>query len=236
MSVPATESFPFPITPPALAMGSFGQSVTVPSVGGGPGYSLVSYLTAPLPNASRLDYVVLCHEDADDWRWNFRSPGGKWSFKSTSGEPVANFVFGGVGTLEVEVEVLKDGKRRALLTLSQAVVAPGTAFATVSASVGAAGGDMEFALREICEDFRTYINDAAAATGPNGIPSRLLAAVLFMEVRARPKDDSPKAMIIRGKLAGQSYDPRMDAFEESVARAKGSPIYRVHLQDRKSVV
>jgi hypothetical protein len=235
MSVPATESFPSPIPPPAALMNAFGQTVSVPGIGGGPGYTLVSYLASPVPNASRLDYVVLCHEEADDWQWTFRFPGSKFILKSVNGDPMAWVDYGGAGQIETQVEVLKGGSRRALLAMTQDVRAPGAQFTTIMASVGACAGSQMFALREICEVFRDYIIAAAGATGPNGIPARLLAAVLFMEVWARPKDGSPKALTIRGKLDGQTYTPRLDALYESFRRTVGSPVYRLHLHDIRDV-
>jgi hypothetical protein len=235
MSVPPTERLFMPIVPPALVTGVFGQVVSAAGIGGGPGYTLVSYLTAPLPDASRLDFVVLCHEDADDWRWTFKSPASMFIFKQTSGEPLANVEHGGVGQLETIVEVWNAGAVRARLSLIQDVVAPGPLFATVSAGLGAVGGDMLFALREICEDFKAYIEAAAASTGPTGIPARLLAAVLFMEAWARAKDGSPKARAVRAKLEGQSYNPRLQAVEEFLRRKAGTPVRRLHLHDIRDV-
>jgi hypothetical protein len=235
MSIPPTESLLSPIVPPTALTGGFGQAVTTPGLGGGPGYTLVSYLTSPVPNASRLDYVVFCHEDADDWRWTFRAPGSSWTLKHVTGQPIAFADYGGAGQLEIQVEVLKTGTPRALLTLTQDVRTPGTPFLTVIASMGAVPGDMMFALREICEDFHDYITAAAASTGPNGIPARLLAAVLFMEAWARPKEGSPKARIIHGRLDGESYTPRVSAVWEAVRRTVGSPVYRIHLHDIRDV-
>ena len=235
MSVPPTEFLPSPITPPTALTGAYGQAVYAAGIGGGPGYTLVSYLTSPVPNASRLDYVVFCHEDADDWKWTFRFPGSKFILKSVSGQPFAHTEFGAAGQMETEVEILKTGTRRALLTMTQDVRTPGTPFMTVMTSVGAVAGGQLFALREICEDFRDYIIAAAAATGANGIPARLLAAVLFMEAWARPKDGSPKAVTIRSKLEGQWDTPRLDAAYESFRRKVWSPVYRLHLHDIRDV-
>jgi len=235
MSVFPTEDLIMPIAPPPILTGAFGQATSAPGIGGGSGFTLVSYLTNPLPNASRLEYVVFNHEDADDWIWTFKFPSSGLILKSSSGEPIANVEYGGTGQFETWVEVLNAGSRRALLTMTQDVQAPGPLFATVAASLGSVGGDMLFALREICEDFKTYIEAAAAATGPNGIPARLLAAVLFMEVWARSKDGSPKARSIRKRLHGQEYNPRLQAIEEWAKRKAGSPVRRVHLHDIRDV-
>jgi hypothetical protein len=43
------------------------------------------------------------------------------------------------------------------------------------------------AMRELVNDLRPYVIEAAAATGPNGITARCLAAVLFIEILSRPK-------------------------------------------------
>ena len=43
------------------------------------------------------------------------------------------------------------------------------------------------AIRELINDLSGYINQGAAASGPTGIPARLLAGVVFMEAWGRPK-------------------------------------------------
>lgn len=42
---------------------------------------------------------------------------------------------------------------------------------------------------ELANELRDYVLDAAAATGPNGISARFLAAVLLTEIRANPKEE-----------------------------------------------
>ena len=58
---------------------------------------------------------------------------------------------------------------------------------TLTAKLQGASRSLAEAMRELVTDLRPYIIGAAAATGPQGITSRCLAAVLFIEVLSRPK-------------------------------------------------
>jgi hypothetical protein len=235
MTPPPTEAFLAATTPPAGSFSNFGQTVTVASADGGSGFTLVSYLTAPLPSASRLDYVLLNHEDADDWLWTFSFPGSSFILKSVSGQPVADVVYGGTGQLETRVEVVKGNTSRATLTMTQQVVEPGAQLAFLATTPYAMGKDIGFSMREVCGDFKDYIDAAAAATGANGIPARLLAGVLMKETRARPKDGSPRALALRRSLAGEWDTPRLDFAIDWVDRKMGEWVPKMHLHDIRDV-
>lgn len=90
-------------------------------------------------------------------------------------------------------------------------------------------------LREVCEELKPYIDDAAAATGPKGTPARLLAAALLMEVWGRPKDGSPKARQIRKSLQGEEYEPRLQAIEDKIKGAFGMKVKKTHLDSIRDV-
>jgi hypothetical protein len=58
---------------------------------------------------------------------------------------------------------------------------------TLTAKLQGASTPFADAMRELVTDLRPYIIGAAAATGPRGITSRCLAALLSIEVLSRPK-------------------------------------------------
>src|SRR2546423_14786170 len=149
----------------------YGETTTVRGPGGTDGWTLACYLTAPLPTHSRVHFVVLAHEEADEYWWTFQHPPTKMVIHQTTGEGVANVTLAGTGPLQTDVVVRRSSASVATLSLTQTAAAPSLTFETLEAeqlSAGA-GADMVFALREICEELKPYIDAAAAATGPTGI-------------------------------------------------------------------
>jgi hypothetical protein len=238
VTVAYTERFfpPLTLTAPAV-WPLMGQSLTV--AGGTPGFTLVSYLTDPVPNNSRLDYVLVCHEEADDFQWSFSDPVTNTLYGATRTQNVAWITLPAAGTLKTRVDVTKADKSIVTLELTQTIVEPSLKFQTLIADIASGGrtpsDDLQFSLREVCEELKPYIDDAAAATGPKGIPARLLAAVLLMEVLGRPKDSSPKARQIRKGLEGEEYQPRLQAIEDKIEGAFGMKVKKTHLDSIRDV-
>ncbi|CAN7761600.1 hypothetical protein LJR130_007090 [Variovorax sp. LjRoot130] len=236
MTAPLTERYFLPIAAP-ISWNMLGETVTVPGLGGTAGFTLVSFLTAPLPVDSRLDYVLLCHEDADEFIWRFADPATKLVSKTDSGDTASWVTLPAAGTLETTVFVRKTGTTLATVSLTQQVVEPSADFRALATqlAIAGAGADYLFTLREICLELKPYIDAAATATGPNGIPARLLAAILYREAFNRPKDGSPKADAIRLRLEGKDYDPRQQALVEQLTRQTGRTVNLQHLHDIRDV-
>ncbi|CAN7747385.1 hypothetical protein LJR175_006628 [Variovorax sp. LjRoot175] len=123
MTAPLTERYFLPIAAP-ISWNMLGETVTVPGLGGTAGFTLVSFLTAPLPVDSRLDYVLLCHEDADEFIWRFADPATKLVSKTDSGDTASWVTLPAAGTLETTVFVRKTGTTLATVSLTQQVVEP----------------------------------------------------------------------------------------------------------------
>jgi hypothetical protein len=230
--IPLTERYILPLPLP-VPWDVFGQAVTFGQEAGTPGFTLISALTEPLPVDSRLDYVLLGHEEADEFIWSFSDPGNGTIAKTVRGDAVASFTARVPGPLLTEIAVQRAGRTIASKSFVQECVAPSMKFESLLFDLRAAkqNSDMFFALREICEELQPYIVAAAESTGANGIPARLLAAVLFMEAWGRPKDGSPKALSIRKRLSGEEYNPRIQAIEEMAKRFVGKRVSKLHLHD-----
>ena len=236
MTIPLTERFLLPI-PATIPWNVYGQAQTFGRESGTAGFTLVSALTEPLPIKSRLDYVLLCHEDADEFIWSFADTGTGMITKVSRGDTVASFSAPVPGPLMTEIVVQRGGRKIASLSFVQECLAPSTKFESLLFDLKAAGQstDLFFAIREVCEELKPYIDEAAASTGPNGIPARLLAAVIYMEARGRPKDESPKARSIRKRLSGEEYNPRQQAIQETLKRYAGMSVHKLHLHDIREV-
>jgi hypothetical protein len=224
VTIPFTERF-FPPLPDPRPWDSWGQSLTVAGAGGTPGFTLISYLTDPLPVDSRLDYLVICHEEADSFEWTFTNADTNLKSECSIDANIAWTQVDVSGPLQTRVVVKNGGNTVATLELTQNASNPSPEFEQVKADLSRPeDAQLVFALGEVVQDFRSYIIDAAAATGPNGIPARLLAGVLFNETKDRPKDGSPGAKKIRKALDGQSFNPRL---EEIIRQIKGGGRRRV---------
>jgi hypothetical protein len=217
VTVPATEQR-LPLAPP----GSFGEftEVRVPPA---LRHALVCYLTAPLPTESRIDFVVISAEDADEYLWSFSHGAKGWNVEHVTDGGLAHVTVQAPGQLKTKVVIRKEGATKATLTLTQNVTGPDATFRPLPETATAAARHEVFALHEICEELKPYVDEAAASTGANGIPARLLAAVLFMEARARPKDGSPFAGDIRRRLSGEYYTPRLSALADKLKKKGFAP-------------
>jgi len=202
----------------------------VAGTGGTPGFTLVSYLTAPLLLNSRQDYVLFCHEEADQFVWLFENPDTHLYAKKDSGDTVSWHTPAGA-TLRTTVVILRNGVDIATLSLSQSVIDAPAAWKTFETGLEANGASANhlFNLREVCVELKPYIDAAAAATEPNGVPARLLAAILFREHNRRYRDGSPGADVVRNELQGQEFNPRLDAIQEKLERAMGNRVVRTRL-------
>jgi hypothetical protein len=90
------------------------------------------------------------------------------------------------GRYLMEVDILADGTSTGIcLSLDHDVEAEPALLTTV---LRGASPVVAQAVRELLIDFRRYIIDAAAATGPDGITARFLAAILVIEILRRPKE------------------------------------------------
>jgi hypothetical protein len=213
VTVPTTEQR-LPLAP----AGSFGE-YTEARTGTTLRHALVCFLTAPLPTESRIDYVVISPEDADDYAWSFTHGTKGWKLEHTAEGGLAHVTVPSSGQLEAKVVIRKGGSMPTTLSLTQTVAGPGTGFTPLPEGAVVGQRQAVFALREICEELKGYLDDAAAATGANGIPARLLAAVLFLEASYRPKDGSPRAIDLRNQLGGP-FTPRLDAVIDNL---RGKP-------------
>lgn len=227
MTVPVTEQ-----RLPLAAPGSFGEVVDAR----GPTslrHSLVCYLTSPLPTESRIDYVVISYEDADEYLWSFGLGVKDWKVEHEEDGGLAHVTVPAAGQLKTKVVVRKAGATTATLALTQDVQGPAATFRPLPETAVVAERHEVFALREVCEELKPYIDAAATATGATGVPARLLAAVLFMEARARPKGGSPLANDIQRRLSGDMYTPRFQAVSDKLKKSGWLPgsARMLHLHD-----
>jgi hypothetical protein len=210
--------------PTGLTAADLGETSTTPASGGGD-YTLVSYLTSPLRTATKLDYVLFATggATADEYEWSVTLDPPGWELHRTTSEiGVFYWTPKAPGTYEVSVEV-RSGSTADTLTLTQTVQDPTAALEThlTTNRRYSFGWD---ALRELVNDLKGYMSAAVTATGPDGIPLRLLAAVLYMEIQGRPKEGTAKADAIRKGLGEQTWWnwwPRLSAaiaLEEPGAR------------------
>lgn len=218
-------------------------------------WALISYLKQPLPIHSRLDYVVMSFADSVpvsppsvacdlSYEWTVTNPSG-WVFQhSESDEGVFNWTCKAPGTYEIKVVVTSDGREIVTLALSQTAQEPGLEWRTANAAVlngsnttAAQLSSELFAMHEICVDLHDEIVAAAAATGANGVPARLVAAAMYMEACGHPKDGSPGADVIQARLAGSWYTPRIDAAYEKFQHWRGEVdlLAPKHLHDIREV-
>ncbi|HEX6458298.1 MAG TPA: carboxypeptidase-like regulatory domain-containing protein [Thermoleophilaceae bacterium] len=234
------------VTPIGLAAADLGEATTqaiAPPINDE--WSLISYLTSPLEINSRQDYVVISSADSVPvgslsttpdltYTWTATNTDNGFILKhETTEDGVFYFMSGRPGNYEVKVVVTTGDTEVVTLTLNQQVEAPSQEWEQTQAELesNTAPKSQIFAMREICIEMNQYIKDAAASTGPNGVPALLVAAVLFMEAFGRPKDGSPGADAIRKKLAGSDYSPREDALKEKIQRFLGQGHYHLHLHD-----
>lgn len=189
MAVRPTESR----IPATLTTHDLGQA-SLPVMTGSGGYTLISYLTSPVVVLTRLDYVLFALHGAggDEYHWKVEalpSPGTVITSKVTE-EGVFNWTASATGDVRVSVQVFVSGTAIATLELVQTVQNRNAAVEALLAPYVAAGtaGAAGDTLRELVNDLKDYIVAGATATGVAGIPSVLLAAVLYIETNSRPKE------------------------------------------------
>lgn len=239
------------VVPPGLTAADLGESTST-TLGGALNdeWSLISYLTQPLLVNSRQDYVVVTSADSVpvptgqitpdlSYHWTVTNTASKWILdEQTSEEGVFNWTPRGPGAHEVKVVVSSGDTQVVTLSLTQQVQDSPSQWQQVEAQLesNTAPASQLFAMREICLELHDYIVSAAGATGANGVPPLLVAAVMFMEAWGRPKDGSPGADSIRRRLAGDwGYWPRRDAAWEKLQRYLGEKKYHLHLHDIREV-
>ncbi len=181
----------------------FGQSST------GNTRHLISDLSSPIVVGSEPRFELIQHGSelwATDteitYRWTITDlTSGNIVFQVTTNEPETRFEANIPGNYEVNVSVLGDGEPAATsISMKQAVV-PEDGFLTTSLSSSSL--DEARTYRELINDFRTYIIDAANSTGSNGITPLFLASVLFIEVFNRPKEGRESEIEGVGEAIGE---------------------------------
>jgi hypothetical protein len=199
-----------------------GQTTQV-TVSGGK-YILVSFLTSPVPVGTVQEYVVFAIDaDADEYRWTF-TPYGETPATYTTDIGRVRHTFSDFGFHQVQVQVVLAGAVVATLGFIQGVAQLNpTLEQAISQSATMMDWDADV-LRELWNDFNDYIHDAANATGPNGVPARLVAAILARECWGRPKiDTSRAAWLIKTGEAEDIRENEVDAM--AAAYEAGKPIF-----------
>ena len=173
--------------PPPAGRGDLGQSSS------GAGRYLICELTSPIFLGSEPCYRLgppgaerSSAERLYSYQWTVRRrTDGRPIWQTVTASPEIRIMAAAPGAYSVEVAVLTDGTPGDVcLTLEQDVeVEP----AALTAELRGTSSDVARAMRELVTDLRRYIVEAAAATGPRGIPARLLASVLYIEILSRPK-------------------------------------------------
>jgi hypothetical protein len=200
-----TEKLPAGTTP-----AEYGQAVTVAGTPSGT-YALISMVTSPLTVRNRQDYVVISIPDAatpnvyptepDTFRWTVVEDRlvGMTSFDEVQTDyGLFDCTFAAPDTVHVTVELTTNGTTLATLTLNQTVQARR---ADVDAFITANKLDREDAIHELVSDLRSYIDAAVVASGPNGVPARLIAAILWLEMMMRWREGTDGAERFRKALA-----------------------------------
>lgn len=194
-------------------------------------FVLISYLTSPLVVRTKLDYVLFAlppeGSNEDLWLDYVAVDSYRWTVLSKSD---ASFIEQGItefgcwswtaqvpGTYTTRVEARDEhGKVIATLSLTQTVV-PRDARLEEFLRPQPSRSKCD-AIRELVNDLSGYINRGAAATGPTGIPARLLAGVVFMEAWGRPKDGTANAKAIRARADGKEDPDWIDWTEDMLSK------------------
>jgi hypothetical protein len=184
---------------PGYSASDLGDAVEVSAPGGGK-YVLVGYLTSPLRQGTLQEYVLFAIEaPADEYRWSISPPpGGSAVMITTQIGSMSNW-YDELGAHDLQVEIVESGTVVATLTLTQEVVPPDPVLENRLGGYRSQLADNE---REIGNDLAAYIWQAAAATGPNGVPSGLVTAILIQEMGAR----GAKRGSVYGELSAKSGD------------------------------
>jgi len=168
--------------------GEYGQTVNASS------RTLISDLTSPVTKGSTSRMEV--HQTGDEigpsgavesYQWKvYNIDQQKYISNKQSDSPVRNIFYNSLGKYRIEVDVLINGSVFTTLKIEQTVKAEDVSLTTTLASPGYSTNAKTY--RELINDFSSYINTAADSTGTNGIPPRMLASVLMIEIANRPKE------------------------------------------------
>lgn len=157
------------------------------------------------------------------WRVFDRDSGAKvaehttWGSQSNTAQ--TGIIYPRVGRFRVECTQMNQGQNAGpALTLEQDAVAEDPALA------GSLSSDSDYseAERELVDDFRQYVNDAAAGTGAQGITPRFLASVLREEMANT--NTSPLPSWARGTNKAAREDEVSDVKTAIQNRAAGSSV------------
>jgi hypothetical protein len=198
----------------AAELGQFDQRILTD----GGKYVLVSFNTSPLRRDTEQQYVLFAVEaDADEYRWTIEPPGGPPIREETTEIGQIVHTYTTTGMHEVRVEVVDGGDVVSTLSVLQVVGLPDAALEQNIAQQKADASTAEV-LRELRTDFGGYVQQAAAATGPNGVPSRFVSAIVFQETVTTPKRGSPRAKALaagaaRNKIREEEEDWLANQYE-----------------------
>ena len=187
----------------------FGEAVTTPGTPSGT-YALISMVTSPLTAGNRQDYVVIGFPPATAPAGYPDTPSRyRWTVVDSRATPVTHETdigmfsetFNWPGPVQVTVELLQGLLETvvATLTLNQTVVPRRS---DVQDWITASKVDRGDAIHELVSDLRPYINAAVVAQGPNGVPAKLVAGVLWQEMMMRWREGTDGAERYRKALAG----------------------------------
>jgi hypothetical protein len=174
------------LTPP-VSWGDLGQCSS------GAGRYLICELTSPIAVGTEPCYRLGppgAERSSTDrlysYQWTVRRRSdNRQVWQTVTASPEIRITAAAPGEYSVEVVVLSDGTPGDVcLALDQDVKLEAPA---LTAELGGTSSDVARAMRELVTDLHEYIALAAAATGPRGIPARLLASVLYIEILSRPK-------------------------------------------------
>jgi hypothetical protein len=177
-------------------------------------YVLVSYLSSPLIQDSRNDWVVFVLKGAavDQYHWSVtNSDSGDEVRSSNTDAGIFSWTPDSTGEYEISVAIKSGGAVAKTLKLHQTVLSinPGEGLDQLfpfEMQTSAAGfWPLNFVLNlikravyagewdstgEVLFELWGYILEAASSTGPQGIPAQLLAALIYQQVLTHPKEFS----------------------------------------------
>lgn len=155
---------------------------------------LICDLLSPITIGSEQKFELVQHR-AEIWeegtkmtyRWTItENDSGNIIHQETTDQPKLKKKADTPGKYKIEVlAMVNDAPTNIRITMNQWVI-PEDSVLTVYLDTCAA--EQAKAYREIVNDFKTYIIDAANETGRHGISPRFLAAVLLLEIYHRPKE------------------------------------------------
>lgn len=157
---------------------------------------MVSDLTSPICIGAEPRYEVMKNghnagslpaEKGLEYQWRVVSGSGQLIHEAKTKERFIRIAAKELGTRKISVTVLKNGMpmgepmemvQEVREQLEEQENNEGFAFTNPNST-----------WSELINNFKGYILDAAAATGPNGVPARFLASVLLNEIDNRPTPD-----------------------------------------------